>query len=387
VSAALEALIAKQERGADAFTTDPEAPEGSYERHLHQAHEALKAYLGRGGSGSRRVEFKRMADLVSAPPTNLPWLIEGVAPEGSVIAASAEPKSVKSWAVDHMLVCIANAVPAFGEFIVPCAGQVLLFAAEDSERSLRTRFLATARGLGLDPIAALDRVAYQSRGRIDLRKDADVCEVIAAARMAAPNGLRALALDPLRDVHGAQEDKGDEMEPVMANLRALRDILGCSVFFVHHTAKMSADKANRRRGQMMRGSTVIHASIDAGAYMVLEEHTPTSWRNSVLFETREGRSAGLVGLKLEIEDNDKGEAQVARWSCSREEESADLVARLVEVLRAAPAGENGMTIRELQGALEVRTQLVSAAVALAVVSGQVRKGKTRGYVFAGVAAS
>src|SRR5581483_4360325 len=76
-----------------------------------------------------------------------------------------------------------------------------------------------------------------------------------------------LVLDPLRDLHSAKEDKSDVMAPVMSRLRLVRDLLGCAVVFVHHASKAGEVTSARRPGQRMRGSGVVHASVDGGLYL------------------------------------------------------------------------------------------------------------------------
>ncbi len=353
-------LIAVKEARSN-FVTDPDAAPGTYEWQLHRAWLELDQHRGRSVGGQRKVLFECAADILSRPAKPMQWTISGIIPEKSVFSISAEPKAAKTWAEIEIALAVANAVPAFGEFQVSEAGEVALFMAEDSEQSMRTRLAALAVGKGLDPQKATGRIHIQCRGHIDLQDDADVCAVIAAVRM-LPRAPKLVALDPLRDIHGAEENDSGAMAHVMAQLRAIRDLLDCTVLFVHHSAKSSPDKSSRRAGQMMRGSSAIHGAVDGGFYMALKAHTESTLTDSVLVETKTGRAAGLFELTLNIRDDANGEATWALWTYSREvrakaapaaeELGADIQAALAE----KPDSGSGLALR-----LSRRTQAVLQA--------------------------
>lgn len=368
------------------FVTDEFAAEGTYEWHLNRARIDLDAHRGGQPGGRRQVEFQSASDLISRPPKPMLWTVQGVIPEQSLYGIIAEPKSSKTWAEIVFAIAVANGVPAFGEFLVSDPGDAALFLAEDSEQSIRTRLAATARGMGLDPIEATKRIHVQCRGTLDLSRDRDVCEVIAGVR-ALERKVKIVCLDPLRDVHTAEENSSSEMAPVMANLRALRSILGCSIVFVHHAAKSGGDKSGRRPGQMARGSSVIHASVDGGFYMSLGKGaSECTWPNTVLVETKTGRSAGLFGLTLDVEDDENGEARVARWTFSREAAAKgspvsvdSLVQQVVEVLANSTA-PNGLTRAELRARLSVSKASSGEAIDAAANRGLIAKeGAKKGF--------
>jgi hypothetical protein len=313
----------------------------SYDASLMRAATDLKAWREGSGGGDgdgRRIRFEPASNLLSRDLPETPWLIRGLLIEKAVEAVAAEPKSTKSWMGLEMGVAVSTGTLAFGEFQVRHRGTVAVFLAEDDERSVRNRLRALAAGRDIDPKNALSNVHVRCRGRMDLRDDADLCTLIAECR-GLPQPLRLLVLDPLRDPHGADEDRSGEMSEVMGRLRALRDLLGCSVLFVHHSAKASKESSGRREGQRMRGSSVIHGAVDGGIYVTLMDAQPDSWTTKVFAELKSARGAGTFGLKLDVQDDQNDEAVRATWTFSREapERGAkvedELVAKVVDLLR------------------------------------------------------
>ena len=65
------------------------------------------------------------------------------------------PKSCKTWLALEMAVAVASGSACLDKFVVPAAGLVLLYAAEDSESALRLRVASLAQHHGI-PLACLD---------------------------------------------------------------------------------------------------------------------------------------------------------------------------------------------------------------------------------------
>lgn len=384
---ALDRLAAIEEL-REPFATDPNAKPGTYEHRLHAARVALERYSGTGAADAGRFAFEKATALLSRVVTSLVWVVFGFIPELSVIVIAGEPKTSKTWLALTMAIATAARNALFGVFKVPSGARraVCYFALEDSDRSFKTRLIALARGMGLDPVAAVEHVQVKCRSSLNLRSDADLCGLAASC----PDDLAILFIDPLRDAHTGEENSSGDMAEVMRRLRFLRDFLGCSVVFVHHSAKASPDKANRRPGQMMRGSSAVHGAVDGGIYLLLQKASEAEWQNTVVVELKAGKGAGTFGLTLNIEDNENGEAQLARWTYSavptekgREELDA-LADRVVEHLANAfkhnPQGRQGVSREVLRTNLGVGKAKASAAIDQAIQSGRARFAKGEGGV-------
>jgi hypothetical protein len=295
---------------------------------------------GQTHTALRPLNFVKAEEILSKqfPPTQ--WLVDGLIPKASVVAIAGEPKAKKTWAAMEIALAVASGRKAFGEFRTRAPADVFMVLVESNEVECQARLRSIMKGAGggNDLGGRLTIAALQG---LNLTDPNALALLVAKIRTMAPKGIGLLFLDPLRDLHLEEEKDSGGMSQVMGALRALRTVLDCSVVFIHHMSKKpdGASGSSRRSGQRMRGSGVIHASIDAGLYM--EEAKggdgEASFRLSVESETRNGRAAGRFILGLDIEDDDQRLAVSAAWSFNRPD-AADLdekMAKVLDVLRAA----------------------------------------------------
>lgn len=280
-----------------------------------QALADVKSRLGVVKSAARKPLFTLDAvELLQRTFDGARWLITGLVTRGGVTMIGAEPKAAKTWLGTELAIAVATGTPACGEFYAE-HGVVAYFYAEDMDVQIRNRVRALLAGHGRT--IAADRLKLEPRGSfLDITRDEDLAWVVASARRIS--GLDLLILDPLRDIHSGEEDKSDSMREVMRRLRALAEILGCTVAVVHHSAKATKDTSKRRPGQNLRGSSAIHGSIDSGLYL---EDTggdgTTLFTNTVVSQVKGARSAGRFGIELSVTDNQHGEAVRAQWTYVR----------------------------------------------------------------------
>jgi hypothetical protein len=357
---------------------------------LARARAELERHRGQASTSAERFSFERATDLLTRVIERLVWLICGFIPEKSVLAISGEPKTSKTWLALYILLALSTRRPLFNVNVFRVPGNersdVAYFALEDSEGSVRTRLAALARGMGLDPLEAVRHIHVRCRAPLNLLDDNDLCGLLAAC----PPNLALLVIDPLRDAHTGEENSSGDMAQVMKRLRFLRDTLGCSILFVHHSAKAGPDKAQRRPGQLMRGSSAVHGAVDGGIYLSMSKATEAEWVNTVVVELKAGRGAGTFGLTLSVEDDENGEAKVARWTYSPEatakgqEELEETAARVLLMLRRAheqnPPGRQGMSREAIRAGLGVGKAKASAVVDELIRQGRARFAKAEGGV-------
>lgn len=316
-----------------------------FDRCVAQARSELQARAGRGVA-ARGQAFSMLSSVLDSPEPPVEWLVESLIAKNSVVGIGAEPKAAKTWLALTIAAAVASGRSAFGEFRVPKEGLVALFMAEDGQASVKTRLRALARGIGLDLASVADRIAIRCRASLDLRSEDSVAWIVASCRD-LPEPPALVVFDPLRDIHSADENDSGGMSEVMDRLRAVRDLVPCSVLFIHHSAKQSADSAGRRGGQRMRGSSVIHGAVDGGLYLSgLAGDLQTTWTNAVETEVKGARSAGKFYLRLTVEDDFGGAATNARWEFSKDElepskTEVDCRQRVLEVVRANASAGGG----------------------------------------------
>ena len=249
-----------------------------------------------------------------------PWLVDGLITEDAVLVIGGEPKAAKSWALVEIAIALATDTPVFGEYRCRNVDErgVFLFQPEDNERSVQKRIRSIMAGREAPVVADWeDRLWTLPMGHMRIDDPRQLATWVASIRS---TGVKPalVGLDPLRDLHMANEDSSTEMQPVIRALRALRTVLGCAVAFVHHTGKATADSGGRRGGQRLRGSSALHGAIDAGFYMLapersLPEDGPARYSATIESEIKAAKSAGHFGLDLMINDNERGDAVKARW--------------------------------------------------------------------------
>jgi hypothetical protein len=297
-------------------------PEGTFARAIYDALLDVQRALGvPEGYDGREPLFTSARTLFGReyPPT--PWLVQGLITRGGVAVIGAEPKASKTWLATEIAVAVATATPTCREFPTE-RGTVAYFFAEDMDKQIRNRLRALLAGRNLDADALGERLHVCPRGKfLDVTRDEDLAWIVASCRALGPIDL--LVLDPLRDIHSAEEDKSDQMGPVMRRLRLLGELLGCTVAVVHHAGKATGDTGKRRPGQRLRGSGAIHGSVDSGIYLSdLEGDGSNTFRNAVTSEVKGARSAGRFGLELAVMDDTNGEAVRAVWRADMVQDGA-----------------------------------------------------------------
>lgn len=367
-----------------------DALESPFAALYRQALAEVRAYAHSKSDGSHDAPaFEPAAALLAQdfPPT--PWLIRGVLVEGAVSATAGEAKTAKTWAVLEQVMALATGTNAFGHYLVGRPRHAAVFLVEDDGRSVRNRLRALAAGRDMAPADAVARISVKCRGRLNLQRDDDLAWIIASCR-ALPEKLALLALDPLRDLHNAKEDKSDEMAPVMGRLRLLRDVVGCAVLFVHHTAKAGEQTNARRPGQRMRGSGAVHASVDGGLYLSgLDTDGAGRFESTADVELKAVRGAGQFSLRLDVTDDDDGEAIEARWTVTQPQaaNSGDdglerAQAEVLKVLKGewlfASGKPRTLSVAAVRAKVKKQTQVVNAALAQLQAEGraeQVMQGR------------
>jgi hypothetical protein len=188
------------------------------------------------------------------------WLVTGLWGEQAVGIVGGEPKCCKSFLALDLAVAVAAGAPCLRRFVVPRAGRVLLFAAEDALHIVRRRLEGIAAAVGV-ALTDLDiQVITAPTVRLDL--DADRRNLAETVARLQP---RLLILDPFVRLHRIDENASGEVAPLLAYLRELQRRHGVAVLLVHHAKKGGGGGV--RAGQTLRGSSEFHAWGDSNLYL------------------------------------------------------------------------------------------------------------------------
>lgn len=275
----------------------------------------VKTKLGAPDAAAARAPLFADCDVVELLKrefTAPAWLVTGLVTRGGVTMIGAEPKAAKTWLGTEIAIAVATGTKVCGEFFAQ-AGRVAYFYAEDLDRQVRNRvraLLMGRRGIEAGRFFACPRGKF-----LDITDPQHLAWIVASCR--ALGAIDLLVLDPLRDIHSAEEDKSDAMSPVMKRLRVLAELLSCTVAVVHHSPKATKENATRRGGQNLRGSGAIHGSVDSGIYLrdpkAAVGASSSTFTNKVESEIKGARSAGVFSLELTVRDDKNGEATEASW--------------------------------------------------------------------------
>jgi hypothetical protein len=372
-------------RAGAAGPPSPRPEPGSFADEVRRAGEDLRARLASRVDHALSPLFEDATALMARDVPRTPWLVRGLLTEGGTGLVGGEAKTFKTWALIELALSVATGTRAFGQF--PAARRrVAYYFAEDVARSVRARVRALVGERVLEP----GWFFAQPRGRfLDVCSDDDCALVIASARQLG--GVELLVLEPMRDLHSGEEDKSDSMTQVLKRVRAIGEVLGCTVLLAHHEKKPAGESRGKQRGgQRLRGSGAIHGAIDCGLFLSdLEVEqvglTKTRIRNTAESELKSARSAGTFELELEIDDDDEGEAVRAAWRYVSAEEAKmrketastdqdraddDVVVSHVRALQERGNCQTKDQIRLRKTGLDLATHRCDRAVARCLASGR-----------------
>lgn len=197
-------------------------------------------------------------------PGPLEWLIKDLWTAGGFGWVGGEPKERKSWLTLYLALCVASGRPAFDRWEVQ-RGPVLIFSAEGGVGLVRRRtgLIARAMGLAIGDVAALD-LRVIDIPVLHLDKEEHRQRFLHVVDQVKPV---LIVLDPLRELHTADENDSAVIAALLAPLRILRASHGAAVMLVHHMKKAGENKSGVRGGQRLRGSSALHGANDCALYL------------------------------------------------------------------------------------------------------------------------
>jgi hypothetical protein len=140
---------------------------------------------------------------------------------------------------------------------------------------------------------------------------------------------KLMLLDPLVRLHRIDENSAKEVSQLLGFLRHIERTYGVAIVLTHHSSK----KTRTRSGQMLRGSSDLHAFGDSNIYlarngdaiqMTLEHRTAESLGPLAL------ELVGAPHVHLRMKNSTEGNAQ--------EKQEPSLEEKILEVLRKDSSG-------------------------------------------------
>lgn len=188
-----------------------------------------------------------------------PWLVRSLWPSAAVGLICGPPKVGKTWLCLDLALSVASGTPCLGAFQVDQPGPALLYLAEDSLHSVRSRIEALCQQRGIALHKADLHLITAPALRLDCHDDR--YRLLATVRAIQP---RLLLLDPFVRLHSQNENDSSAMSAILASLRQLQRDCDVAIVLVHHSRKNGAAGP---QGFALRGSGDLYAWGDAYAYL------------------------------------------------------------------------------------------------------------------------
>ncbi len=196
-----------------------------------------------------------------------PWIARGYLLRGAVSVISGASSVSKSTLAVAYTVALALHQP-FNRFAPLSRCRVLIYNVEDDQNEQRRRFSAVLRQFGAAPSALAGhvmRVGPNTVGTL-IGRDSDTRELLLTGAMVELQKLIAefrpdvLILDPLVELHSADENDNTALRGIMATFRGLAVQHNMAVAIVHHARKGASQAAPGDTDTLRGASSIVGAA-------------------------------------------------------------------------------------------------------------------------------
>lgn len=299
------------------------------------------------------------ASEIETPVHRLSWLIDRLWTHQAVGVIGGSPKSGKTWLALEMAVAVASGRPCFDTFTVASPGPVLLYAAEDSATTLRSRLETLARLHKIDFELLNVHVITIDSLRLDQPEHQSRLESTLYAYKPA-----LLVLDPLVRMHSIDENVAGQMAALLGFLRSLQRKAGTAIALVHHVRKNASPTGTA--GYSLRGSGDLYAWLDSFLYLRMHQGQRTL--------SAEHRSAPAFGpIALELVQSDPMGPHLKMTAINEPQSDSpqcDLSGRILELLSSS---QGPQTVDAIRSRLQVRNQRVVETIRNLAAQGKIKR--------------
>jgi AAA domain len=305
-----------------------------------------------------RLPTTRAAELAAPQSSDQTWLIESLWSAQAVGIIGGEPKCGKSFLALDLAVAVASGAPCLRRFATHQRGSVLLFAAEDAPQIVRQRLEGIAHAAGVE-LQSLDvHVITVPTLRLDRPEHQQALQATVAHLQP-----KLLVLDPLVRLHCIDENLAAEVAPLLGYLRNLQRHHHTAVALVHHARKGAG---RERGGQVLRGSSELHAWGDSNLYL--------RRNGQQLHLTIEHRAApGCDSLQLALRAEPPVLALEVVDQCSADQLGQSPPSALQRIEQILTQATTPLSQRQLREAARMRASHVAGILAELVATGRVNR--------------
>ena len=219
-------------------------------------------------------------DLLQEPDEPDIWQVEGMIRHPSVTLIAGPAKTYKSFLAQEMAIAVATGSEMFQRFGVYEPRNVVYIQDESSRRAVRSRFRSLMNGRGMPPFMVKDSLFTITNQNFQLDDPEHIRRLVVEA--IEVHNPELIILDPLAEMHNANENDSREIRPVLRAMKEIRDRYQISVVVLHHNNK---NPEYTNPADSIRGSTAIWASMDGGIFL---SSTKDDNQKKVVVELKEG---------------------------------------------------------------------------------------------------
>jgi AAA domain len=290
-------------------------------------------------------------------------IIPGVLAASGIAIMGGEPKTGKSWLTMSLALSVANKHQWLEKYEIETPGRVLYIATEGNTNAARHRFGGLAKGMDIEPSAAMRNIDLIWRKSVALDDPAFLVELAGMA-----HSYVLIVVDVLRDAWSGDENDSRVVSPLIHSIREITNF-GPTVLLVQHFGK-AAPGDERRLGQRLRGSGVLHASADSLIYL---ERSKSGTRTRASVESKDDATEDPFSFAWPTYLVDGSSAINLDWQASEaaDETAKEMLAVIVDTVTDHP-GESKSGLKAL---IKGRWQIVLAAIDLAIKNGLITEAE------------
>lgn len=234
-------------------------------------------------------------ELLQEPDEPDVWQVDGLIRHPSVTLIAGPAKTYKSFFAQEMAIAVATGTPMFHEFGTYQPRTVVYIQDESSRRAVRSRFRSLLNGRNMPPVSVREWLYTITNQNFQLDEPEQIKRLIEEAIEVHEPEL--IILDPLAEMHSANENDSREIRPILRVLKEIRDRYDISIVVLHHNNK---NPEYTNPADSIRGSTAIWASMDGGIFL---SSTKDENQKKVIVELKEGGQVSPFFFTLDETDD------------------------------------------------------------------------------------
>lgn len=256
-------------------------------------------------------------DDIHAELPAIEWIVQGLAPRGSLGMLSAYGASLKSWLALDLCDAVTNAREFLGRFPVSRTGDAFYVDFEAGDYELRRRIQAI-RSVGGGTRAGSMRMVTMPSLYLHARPFLQRIEIIARHNV-------VVVVDTLSaGSPGVDQNDAKFAEPLV-KLKSIAARTGCCIVVLHHNRKTTPGRDDDPR-EVVRGTSAVYNALDWGLGIFRDKSGKFLARQ---IKSRNGKE--VEDFYVQVVDDAPGHSRVSATDADTVDDcNADLVATLLD---------------------------------------------------------